>query len=73
MQRWVGLGVLANDLLVLAREGHERLETARARRGTSEMDEMNAKPAELSDLAAAGTSIPDSRSMSALISAPESS
>jgi hypothetical protein len=36
------------------------------------MDEVNAKTAELSDLAAAGTSIPDSRSMSALISAPES-
>jgi hypothetical protein len=37
------------------------------------MDEVNAKTAELRDLAAAGISIPDSRSMSALISAPESS
>jgi hypothetical protein len=36
------------------------------------MDEVNARTAELRDLAAARTSIPDSRSMSALISAPES-
>ena len=53
--------------------GHEPPRTARTRRRTGAMGEVDPRKAELSAVATSRTSTPDPRSMSALISAPESS
>jgi len=72
MQRWVGLGVLANDLLVLAAPGHERPEAAGAWRAR-EMDGLKTERQNREVSLPPEPSIPHFCSMSVFISAPESS
>jgi len=67
MQRWIGLGVIANDLLVLGRAGHERLGTSDrrpSRNGWQGIQKEHSDPGH--------PLFPHPRPMSVVISAPES-